>query len=317
RELRALGLVPDIIVARVDEPLDEDLRRKIAMFCDVRPDCVVENHTASCLYDVPLMLHREGLDRVACRALRLRTEEPDLAAWTDMVHSIHTVHRVVRVAIIGKYIRLHDAYLSASEALTHAGYALGTSIEILWVDSEEITRENAGGILSGCAGILIPGSLGEQGLDGMIAAAEVARVRDIPYLGMCMGLRAAVLEYARAFTPDVGDLFVEGSVRLGAHPIHIREGTALHRIYGETDAMERHRLRHEFHNAGRETMERAGLIFSATSRDGALVEAVELPDKRFFVGVQYHPEFKSRPNRAHPLFVRFIEAALREMERQD
>ena len=335
KELRALGLVPDIIVARVDEPMDDDLRKKIAMFCDVRPDCVIENQTVSSLYEAPLMLHQEGLDRVACRALRLKTPEPDLEAWADMVRRIHGAHKSTRIAIVGKYIRLHDAYLSVAEALSHAGYACGTGVEILWMESEDITAENAHELLSGCAGILVPGGFGDRGIEGMVEACRYARENHIPYFGICLGMQISVIEFARNvagienahshefkrgtknmvidFMPDQNNNIPKGgTMRLGAYPCKIKPGTRMHTAYGNADIVpERHRHRYEFNNQFREQLESKGLSVCGTSPDNHIVEAVELPGEDFFIGVQFHPEFKSRPNHAHPLFVGFVEAAMR------
>lgn len=333
KELRSLGVVPDIIVTRVDEPLEEDLRKKIAMFCDVRPDCVIENQTVSCLYEAPLMLHKEGLDRVVCRHLRLRTKEPDLSAWEDMVHRIHNTHTNVRVAIVGKYIRLHDAYLSVSEALAHAGFHCGTRIEILWVESSDVTEENAAEIFTNIEGILIPGGFGDRGIEGMIHTARYAQTNDVPFLGIGLGMQTAVIAFARNVAGladanskefsnakknlviDVranedGDAPEQATMRLGAYPCQIKPDTVLHSVYGETLVQERHRHRYEINNQYREQLESAGLLFSGTSPDGTIAEAMELIGARFYIGVQYHPEFKSRPNRAHPLFIGFLQAAL-------
>lgn len=334
KELRAMGIVPDIIVARVDEGMDEELRRKISMFCDVKPDCVIENQTVSCLYEVPLMLHKEGLDKVACRALRLRTKEPDLAAWAEMVRKTHAARDSVRVAIVGKYVRLHDAYLSIAESLAHAGYTLGAGVEIMWVESADVTEENVGGILAGCRGILVPGGFGDRGIEGMITACRYARERHIPYLGICLGMQIAVIEFARHvlgladanshefkrtkknlvidFMPDQNNNIPKGgTMRLGAYPCKIKPGSKLYGNYGQDLIGERHRHRYEFNNRYRKQMEVAGLTICGTSPDGHIVEAVELSPEDFFIGVQFHPEFKSRPNRAHPLFVGFARAAMR------
>lgn len=335
KELRAMGIVPDIIVARVDEPLEEDQRRKISLFCDVRPDCVIENQTVSCLYEAPLLLHEQGFDHVVCRALRLKTPPPDLEAWTEMVRRVRGAHPSVRIAIIGKYIRLHDAYLSISEALAHAGYACGASVEIMWVESDDVTKENVADILHGCAGVLVPGGFGDRGVEGMIVACKYARERHIPYFGICLGMQIGVIEYARNvlgieeansreftrsrkhlvidFMPDQDNHIPKGgTMRLGAYPCHIKPGTVMHRAYGKDVIQERHRHRYEFNNRYLERLEAAGLTVCGTSPDGRIVEAVELSEEAFFVGVQFHPEFKSRPNRAHPLFVGFIGAAMRQ-----
>ena len=333
KELQAMGIAPDVIVARVDEPMDDDLKRKIALFCNVKPDCVIENRTLSSLYEAPLMLQHEGLDRVACRHLRLKGHEPDLTEWVEMVKSVHSTHKTVRIAICGKYIRLHDAYMSIVEALAHAGFKLGTAVEIVWIDSEDVTDETAPKLLGDCAGVLVPGGFGNRGIEGMICACRWARENNVPYFGICLGMQVSVIEYARSvcglsdansreFTRQKKNLVIDfmpgqndeiekgGTMRLGAYPCHIAEGTKLYECYGKTDISERHRHRYEYNNQFRETLEGAGLVCCGTSPDNRIVEAVERKGARFHIGVQFHPEFKSRPNRAHPLFVGFVKAAM-------
>ncbi|GHU83825.1 CTP synthase [Clostridia bacterium] len=336
KELRALGIVPDIIVARVDEPMDDDSRRKISLFCDVRQDCVIQNMTVPCLYEAPLMLRKEGLDHVACRALGLKTKEIDLAPWEEMVRNIHAAHSTVRIAIVGKYIRLHDAYLSVSESLAHAGFACGASVEIAWIESADITDANVSEILSGVSGVLVPGGFGDRGIEGMIVACRYARENHIPYFGICLGMQISVIEFARHvlglsganshefkrerknlvidFMPDQNNNIPKGgTMRLGAYPCRLKPGTAMARAYdGAPLIHERHRHRYEFNNRFRAPMEAAGFSVCGTSPDDHIVEAVELSGEDFFIGVQFHPEFKSRPNRAHPLFVGFVAAALRQ-----
>ena len=333
KELRSVGIVPDIIVARIDEPLDDDLRRKIAMFCDVGLDCVIENQTVSCLYEAPLKLHREGLDRVVARKLRLKTMEPDLEAWSQMVQRIRSVQASVRVAIVGKYIRLHDASLSVSEALSHAGYQCGTRIEILWVESADVSEENAAEVFADVAGIVIPSGFGNRGIEGMIHTAKYAREARVPFLGIGLGMQAAVISFARdraeleqansrEFTKKKKQLVIDimnnedgtvpdkAQMRLGAYPCAIRQGSRLHEIYQDQLIHERHRHRYEVSNKYRDVLEEAGMLFTGTSPDGRIAEAMEISEGSFYVGVQYQPEFKSRPNRPHPLFVHFIKAAM-------
>lgn len=333
KELRSLGISPSIIVARTDRPLAVQTREKIALFCNVRPECVIENLTLSCLYEAPLMLHREGLDELVCRELGLKTAQPDLAEWQELVERIKARSGRVVVAIVGKYTRLPDAYLSLVESLHHAGYAAGVHVEIKWVDSEEVTAASAPEKLGAIDGMIIPGGFGERGIEGKIAACRCARERGIPFLGICLGMQVAVIEFARSMcglvransaefdadTPHpVIDLMEEqkgvvdkgGTMRLGTYPCQIQPGTLLHRLYRREQASERHRHRYEVNNAYREVLGGHGLVFSGTSPDGHLVEAVELPGHPFFVGVQYHPEFKSRPNRPHPLFLGLVEACL-------
>ncbi len=333
KELRSLGISPDIIVTRVDRPLEESIKDKIALFCNVKKDCVIENNTLECLYEAPLMLHKYGLDDVVCRELRLENHPIDLKPWEEMVARIGNLSKKTRIAIVGKYVSLHDAYLSVREALYHGGYANDAHVETLWIDSEGITEENVQQQLKDADGILVPGGFGDRGIEGKVAACRYAREHDIPYLGICLGMQVAVIEYARhvcgiddansrEFDPNgkhlVIDLMEEqlavlrkgGTMRLGSYPCKVAEDTALWRSYRETEIAERHRHRFEFNNDYREVMEEKGLRISGTSPDGAIVEAVEVTENRFHVGVQFHPEFKSRPNKPHPLFAEFIRASL-------
>ena len=333
KELLSVGIQPDVLVCRTDSPIPDDIRQKLALFCNVEPDCVIANLTASTLYEVPLLLEREGLCRVVCRKLGLPCGEPDLAEWQALVARIHEAHRPVKIALVGKYTGLHDAYLSVVESLFHAGTALGAQVEIQWVESETLTPDTAAGILSGCAGILIPGGFGDRGIEGMIVAAQYAREHSVPYLGICLGMQIAVIEFARHVigwtdahssefsetTPHpVIDLMLDqvgvhakgGTMRLGKYPCVLREDSESCRLYGTREISERHRHRYEFNNAFRADFEQAGLRLAGLSPDGSLVEIVENPQHPWFVGAQFHPEFKSRPNRPHPLFQGFVEAAL-------
>ena len=341
KELRGMGISPDIIVLRCDDPIeDESIFRKIAGFCNVKPDCVIENTTLPILYEAPLMLEKAHMGDIVCRELHLTVPAPDLAEWTAMVESIRHRTKTVKVALVGKYIQLHDAYLSVSEALRHAGYALGSRIEIQWTDSETVTEENAGELLGGADAILVPGGFGSRGIEGMIAAARYARERRVPYLGLCLGMQIAVIENARNlagldgadsrefnedsphrvidFMPGQSDEIDKGgTLRLGAYPCEIRPGTLLERCYGTNRISERHRHRYEFNNDYREALTAAGLTLSGLSPDGRLVEAVERADQPFYIGVQFHPEFKSRPNRPHPLFLGLVKAALAQHDRKE
>ena len=334
KELLSEGIQPDVLVVRTDEPITDDIRRKIALFCNVEPDCVIQNATASTLYEVPLLLEHEGLCRVVCRKLHLDCGEPDMTEWRALVDKIHGVHRHVRIALVGKYVGLHDAYLSVVESLFHAGTACDASVEIQWVDSETLTSDNIAQKLCGCSGILVPGGFGDRGIEGMIQAAQYARENQIPYFGICLGMQIMVMEFARGvlgyadansseFTPDgahnvialmadqQGNIPKGGTMRLGKYPCTVKPGTKMAECYGEAEIWERHRHRYEFNNEFRQEMEDAGLVISGTSPDGRLVETVELPGRDFHLGAQFHPEFKSRPNRAHPLFKGFIAAALK------
>lgn len=333
KELQGMGVSPNIIVLRCDEPLEPEIFRKIAMFCNVKPDCVIENRTLPILYEAPLMLEEEDFSLIVCRELGLWTKAPELTEWKDMVQRIKTLHKAVTIGLVGKYVQLHDAYLSVAEALRHAGYACGARVDIRWIDSEGITDENAAEMLSGCAGLIVPGGFGDRGVEGMIATARYAREHDVPYLGICLGMQVAVIEFARHvcqlegassgefdplsphkvidFLPDQSDEVDKGAtLRLGSYPCRIAGGSRMRECYGEDIIHERHRHRYEFNNDYREAVSAAGLTLCGTSPDGHIVEAVELSDRRFFIGVQFHPEFKSRPNKPHPLFMGLIGASL-------
>lgn len=337
KELLSIGIQPDILVCRTDSPITGDIRRKIALFCNVEEDCVIPNVTASTLYEVPLLLEREGLCRVACRKLGLPVVEPDMARWRAMVEKIHGVHRHVTIALVGKYTGLHDAYLSVVESLFHAGTACDAEVTIRWVDSETLTPENVGQMLAGCGGVLVPGGFGDRGIEGMILAAQYAREHQVPYLGICLGMQIAVIEFARhvvgwadahsaeftamtahpvidLMSDQVGVTAKGGTMRLGKYPCRLAEGSLARREYGTEDISERHRHRYEFNNRFRCEMEAAGLRLSGLSPDGSLVEIVEEPAHRWFVGAQFHPEFKSRPDRPHPLFRGFVQASLETAE---
>ena len=333
KELQGMGIHPDIIVLRCDRPLERSIFEKIALFCNVRPDCVIENITLPNLYEAPLMLERSGFSEVVCRELSLQTAPPDLAGWEEMVRRIdHPVAGTVQIGLVGKYVALHDAYLSVAEALHHAGYENSVGISIRWIDSEKVTEETKAELLSGLDGIIVPGGFGNRGIEGMITTAAYARENGIPYFGICLGMQISVIEYARhvcgisgansgEFDPNCADKVIDfmpgqndeidkgGTLRLGSYPCVIRPGTVMEQCYGPGTIRERHRHRYEFNNDYRQVLQQAGLTPSGISPDGTLVEAVELTDRPFFVGVQYHPEFKSRPNRAHPLFIGFIRAA--------
>ncbi len=338
KELQGMGIKPGIIVLRCDEPLDEAIFKKIALFCNVKPDRVIENITQSNLYEAPLMLERSGFSRVVAEELGLDIPAPDLTEWKAMVERVNnTCRKSVEIGLVGKYVELHDAYLSVAEALRHAGFFNDARVNIHWITSEDITRENAGEVLAGLDGIIVPGGFGNRGTDGMIYAAEYARINRLPFFGICLGMQIMVIEYARnaagipdadsgEFNEDCPDKVIDfmegqsdsvakgGTLRLGAYPCVIRPGTTMERCYGCREISERHRHRYEFNNAYRERLEGCGLALSGISPDGKLVETVEVTGLPFYVGVQYHPEFKSRPNRPHPLFMGFIKAAFDRSE---
>ena len=333
KELLSVGIQPDILVCRTDAEISEDVRHKIALFCNVEPDCVIQNLTAQTLYEAPLLLEREGLADCVCRKLGLGNVQPDLTEWTAMVRRIKAAKRHVRIALVGKYIQLHDAYLSVSESLFHAAAANDAVCDIKWVDSEELTQENIDDVLGDCEGILVPGGFGDRGIEGMILAARYAREKDVPYLGICLGMQIAVIEFARnvvgwadansaEFTSSslhpVIDLMPEqqgitakgGTMRLGQYPCALDKESKAYELYGEETVYERHRHRYELNNDFREELCEKGLRLAGLSPDGRLVEIVENPANRWFVAAQFHPEFKSRPNKPQPLFYGFVKAAL-------
>ncbi len=341
KELQSLGIMADVIVARSDRPIEPSVLRKIALFCNVQEDCVIENRNLSVLYAVPMMLEEAGLARIALRELGLEAQARpcDLTEWQEMLQRIQTAGRKVRIALVGKYVKLHDSYLSVAEALRHGGWENGAEVELDWVDSECITRENAAAVLGEAHGIILPGGFGDRGIPGMVAAAEYARTRGVPYFGICLGMQIAAIELgrhvlgwadanSREFDPTSEHLVIDlmadqqgnlpkgGTMRLGAYPCRVQPGTRLHAAYGLDEIQERHRHRYEFCNFYRTPFQEAGVVFSGLSPDGSLVEAMELRDHPFYVGVQYHPEFKSRPNRAHPLFRAFLRAALDYQDRR-
>ena len=338
KELQGMGITPNIIVLRCDEPIrDSGIFHKVAGFGNVKLDCVIENLTMPVLYEAPLYLEERGLSSVVCRELHLTVPEPDLTEWQAMVAAIKSRSKTVTIGLVGKYVQLHDAYLSVSEALRHAGFYLDAKVNIRWIDSEGITAETAESVLSGLDGILVPGGFGSRGIEGMILAAQYARENRIPYFGICLGMQVAVIEFARhaagiadadsgEFAPECAHKVIDfmpgqsdevdkgGTLRLGSYPCVIRAGSTLERCYGTQMISERHRHRYEFNNDYREALTGAGLTLSGLSPDGRLVETVELSDRPFYVGVQYHPEFKSRPNKPHPLFKGFLAAALEKQQ---
>lgn len=333
KELQGMGVNPNIIVLRCDRPLEESIFEKISLFCNVKRDCVIENLTLPNLYEAPLMLEASGFSETVCRELNISAQKPDLTEWKKLVDSISKVDSSVNIGLVGKYVELHDAYLSVAEALRHAGYYHNAKVNIKWIDSEDITKGTRDEILSGLDGIIVPGGFGGRGVEGMILAAEYARKNKIAYFGICLGMQIAVIEFARNaakikgansgefdsgcknkvidFMPGQSDEIAKGgTLRLGAYPCKIKKGTSMFSCYGKELISERHRHRYEFNNSYRYVLEENGLTLSGVSPDGLLVETVEISSMPFYIGVQFHPEFKSRPNRPHPLFKGFIGACL-------
>ncbi len=333
KELRSIGINPDVIVLRCDEPLEESIFKKIAMFCNVKPDCVVENITVPVLYEAPMMLEKSNFCDVVCRELNLDAPKGQMKEWKEMLARIEGRNKKCKIALCGKYVQLHDAYLSVAEALRHAGYENAAFVDIKWIDTELITEYTVDELLGDVDGILVPGGFGNRGVEGKIKAAQYARENNIPYLGICLGMQTAVIEYARnvlgysdanssEFTPEgkhnVIDLMLEqqgvvdmgGTMRLGAYPCVIRKNSIMERAYGKKEISERHRHRWEFNNKYRDEFEKKGMSITGVSPNGLLVETVEIPEHKFYIGVQYHPEFKSRPNSAHPIFREFVKASL-------
>ena len=337
KELQGMGISPDIIVARVDQPMPESIREKIAMFCNVAPECCIENLTVPVLYEAPMMLEKSNLSTIVCNILHLLPRKIDLREWEEMLDRIHARNKEVRIALCGKYVQLHDAYLSVAEALAHGGYENGAKVNIDWIDTETITADNVASLLSDVDGVLVPGGFGNRGIEGKILACKYAREHNIPYLGICLGMQIAVVEFARSvlgyqdanssefypegkqsvidLMPDQYGVKMGGTMRLGAYPCKVL-GKMMKQAYGKDLIQERHRHRFEFNNDYRAEFEKNGMVIAGTSPDGSLCEAVEYPANDFFVGVQFHPEFKSRPNGAHPLFREFIRYAVKHMEKK-
>ena len=313
--------------------LEPEIFHKIAMFCNVKTDCVIENMTLPDLYEAPLMLEEQGFSHVVCRELGLETDSPDLSEWRIITERNRSPEKSVNIGLVGKYVQLHDAYLSVAEALRHAGGECGAKVDISWIDSGKITEENVAEMLSGCDGIIMPGGFGSRGIPGMISAVRYVREKNIPFLGLCLGMQIAVIEFARhvcglddadsgEFAPDSGHKVIDflpdqsnetdkgGTLRLGAYPCRIMAGSLMESCYKSDLISERHRHRYEFNNDYREILSENGMRLCGISPDGKIVEAIELPAQKFFIGVQFHPEFKSRPNRAHPLFLGLIKASI-------
>ena len=335
KELRAIGIQPDILVCRTEKPISKDMKEKIAMFCDVAPEAVIENRTASTIYEVPLMMQKEGLDKIALEKLNMDYSPADMSAWEKMVYKINHPQKKVKIAVVGKYVELPDAYISVTEALHHGGIANDAQVKIHWVNAENIEdpEVDLDEVFVGCKGILVPGGFGDRGIEGKIRAIQYAREHKLPFLGLCLGMQCAVIEFARhvcgmtdahstEFNPEtehpVIDLMASqqgiedkgGTMRLGAYPCKLAKGTHSEAAYGTTEISERHRHRYEVNNDYRAALEAKGLVIAGTLPDDSLVEMIEVKDHPWFVGTQAHPELKSRPNNPHPLFREFVHAAL-------
>lgn len=338
-ELQSKGIFPNIIVVRSEMPLSQSARNKIALFCNVKPDCVIDNLDVPLLYEAPIMLEKSNLTKIVTRELGLPENEPDISAWTNMLDKAHNRNKNVRIGLVGKYVKMYDTYLSVVEALTHAGIENGANIDLKWIDSEEISPSTVSDLLGDCDGIILPGGFGDRGIEGMILAAKYCRENDLPYFGICLGMQILTIEHARhvagladansrEFDPlshnkvidimnsQIGLQNTGGSMRLGAYECKIKDGTHLSEAYGADTIFERHRHRYEFNNEFKDVLSKQGLTICGTSPDGTLVEAVEISDKLFHLGVQYHPEFKSRPHKPHPLFVMFIKQSLVNKDRK-
>jgi CTP synthase len=333
KELRSIGIQPDVIVCRTEKPLSRDIKEKIALFCDIAPEAVIENLDVEIIYEVPLKLRQEGLDAIVVQQLGLKDGDCDLSDWEKLVQRIKNLRHRVTIGLVGKYVSLRDAYLSVAESLYHGGYENDCEVEIRWIQAEDVEKEGAAAYLSGVDGILIPGGFGDRGIEGKITAVRFARENKIPFFGTCLGMHCAIIEFARnvcgwqdanssEFAPDSAHPVIDllptqknvtglgGTMRLGLYPCRVEAGTFAAKAYGTQLVFERHRHRYELNNRFRDGLVRSGLRVSGLSPDNSLVEIIELPEHPWFVGTQFHPEFKSRPNRAHPLFRDFIAAAL-------
>lgn len=340
QQLQSFGIMPDMIVVRCDRPVEESILKKIALFCNVKKDCVIENRTLPILYEAPIMLEKAGLAEIALRELGIEQtpKKCDLTDWKQMLERIECSSGCVNIALVGKYVKLHDSYLSVVEALHHGGFENSVAVHINWVDSEAITEETAGRLLGENDGVIVPGGFGIRGTEGMITAAGYARKNEIPFLGICLGMQIAAIEFARnelgyvdanssEFAPKShhpvialmeqqrGEVKKGGTMRLGSYPCRISPDSLMVQAYGADLTEERHRHRYEFNNDYRSEYMVHGAAFTGQSPDGSLVEAMEIPSHPFYIGVQYHPEFKSRPNRAHPLFRDFVKAAVNRQEK--
>ena len=332
KELQGMGIQPDIIVCRSEEPIDQGIKDKIALFCNVPSTHVLQNLDVEYLYEAPLFMEEEHLAKVACECLKLPCPEPDLEDWKNMVEALRNPNKNVKIALVGKYTALHDAYISVVEALKHGGIAERATVDLQWVDSEAINDDNAAEIFADIQGIIVPGGFGTRGVEGMISACKYARENKIPYLGLCLGMQVSIIEFARhvcglnnahsieldsntshpviALMPDQNDVEdIGGTLRLGSYPCILDKTSKAYEVYKSEEIHERHRHRYEVNNDYRNILTEKGMKLCGTSPDGKIVEMIELPDHPWFLATQAHPELKSRPNRPHPLFHGFIEAS--------
>jgi CTP synthase len=341
RDLMQIGIQPDVLICRSEKPLESEIKRKISLFCNVDFGCVIESPDVQSIYQIPVVFHEQGFDRVVCQRLNMETKEPDLRAWKAMTDRILQPTRTVRIAVVGKYTDLQDAYKSVGEALIHGGIPNDARVEIEWISSDRFTDlASAGELLGGVDGLLIPGGFGERGIEGMVQAVRWARENQLPFFGICLGLQVAIIEFARNVCelPDTNSTEFEpecetpvialmssqhdvenlgGTMRLGAYPARLKPGSVVAQVYGSDEISERHRHRWEISNAYRDVLAEFGMRLSGQSPDGGLVEIIELPNHPWFVGCQFHPELKSRPTRPHPLFKRFIEASVAVRTKRD
>lgn len=339
KELRSLGIQPDIIVCRTEKRLSNEMKDKIGLFCNIPGEWVIQNLDAESLYEIPLMLEEEGLANIVCKRLNLNCVEPDMTEWCELVNRQKNLSKSVTIALVGKYVELHDAYLSVVEALNHGGIANDAEVNIKWINSEELSDGNLESMLGDADGILVPGGFGDRGIEGKILAAKYARENGVPYFGICLGMQMAVIEFARNVVglkmanssefdvesphpvidimPEQKDIDEKGgTMRLGLYPCKIKKDSVTYNIYGDELIYERHRHRYEFNNEYRELLTSKGLVLAGLSPSEKLVEIIELKEHPWFIGVQFHPEFKSRPNRPHPLFKDFIRAAVEKRYKQ-
>ncbi len=333
KELRSIGIQPDVLVCRCDRALKPNIKEKLSEFCDVPAESVITARDASSIYEVPLILEQEGLAQVALDLINLEQRKPDLREWQTLVENMASPQKGVEIAIVGKYIQLSDAYLSLVEALRHSAIALGSEVKIRWVDAEEIEQDGADTYLQNISGLIVPGGFGIRGIEGKIQAVTYARTEKIPFLGLCLGMHCAVVDWGRniaqleqassaEFDPDTPNPVINllpeqhdvvdlgGTMRLGLYPSRLNAESQAYQLYQEEVIYERHRHRYEFNNAYRTQFQNSGYVIGATSPDGRLVEMIELPDHPFFLGTQFHPEFRSRPNSPHPIFLGFVEAGM-------